>query len=188
MCIASSISADGIFNSYFFCGIPTARVFTISRDPGYCTEYPVHRIDGCNRPVGAKAHHHPLIQHAFKSICTLESVGIKPLVGPNAIIIQMIRMHGSNHALAGKIGNGLFADMLGMLYPETPVPRTIQLRGIPVNRKDKIIGPVADGMHRNMQAGLVSPCYPFSQEIGICNVQAMRMRIIQIRLMKPCGG
>jgi hypothetical protein len=76
--------------------------------------------------------------------------------------------------------------MLGMFYAESMVSIWIVFLGLIINRKDKIICPVTNGMNSDVQTSFIGTQYPFAQTICICNIEPGRGWIIPLGLVEPC--
>jgi hypothetical protein len=67
----------------------------------------------------------------------------------------VVRLHRGDHAEGGEPGDVRGAQVLGVLDAEPPVPRAVPLLDALVDVEQLGIGPVADGVDLDLEAGPV---------------------------------
>ena len=122
------------------------------RDRGVDAE---DRIDRRDRPVGAERELRAGVEQAAEGVGGPDALGPNPLFHPASVVDHMVRLHRGDHPTLAERRDVLGAEVLGVLHPETAVPRTVRAGHAVVDAQENRIRPVADRVDRDLETSRV---------------------------------
>src|SRR6185503_11451339 len=114
-----------------------------------------------------------------------------PLLRPSSIIDRMVRLHRRDHFVARETRDVLWSNVLSVFDAKAPVTCAVFLFNLLEDRKDQIIGAIADGVYENLKSRAIGTANAFKHRTLRKHLVAgnpTRLRRVFVRLVEQrCG-
>ena len=157
---AAGISAERFFDGDFLTRRPAAGVLAVERAPRDGGVDAFQRRRRRHKPVAPKRQCGANVQQRAECIGRLTTAGPDDPLRPTAVVDAVVRLHTRDDAKSGKPRNVGGVDMLRVLDAETPIPRPVLASHALEDIELQSYGPIADGVHGDLQAGAIGPLGP----------------------------